>query len=126
MAKNSYNYDIGPWRFRKESLTPFVRVTEENRANAAISGRILYIIEGTLYRGHLILQPALKKGQNVIQRKPWEKNKPDFSTVFIPEDMNYNEHISILKHLVSKFISEGTLFINPTDPILKFTHKNAK
>lgn len=126
MAKNSYNYDLGPWRFRRESLTPFVKVTDENRVNAAITGRILYIIEGTLYRGHLVLHPAFKKGNNVMQRKPWEKNKEDFYTVYITEDMNYNEHTTLLKRLVSKFIAEGTLFINPSDPVLKYTFKNAK
>lgn len=61
-----------------------------------------------------------------MQRKPWEKNKADFYTVYITEDMNYNEHVELLKRLVSKFIAEGTLFINPHDPILKYTFKNAK
>lgn len=124
--KKTNDYGYGPWIFKKNVINDFIRVTDFNRKQAVILGRILYVIDlvGTDNRfcGTMIIEPCYLKGEWKVPYRPWMNGYPGhFKSVF-RENMDYNEWVSNNDKMISKFISENTLYIKTTDPILKFYH----
>jgi len=113
----------------KESLlNTFRKVTEENRKQAIILGRVLYVIErkGSLitYRGSFSIDPCFEKGYYWYPCRPWQKNKESHYKVFMNEGINRSEWIAINKRLIDMYISQECLYLNPSDPILTFKKEN--
>lgn len=125
MAKTvSVSYGEGPWNMKKNAIKDFIQVTEDNRKNAIVVGRILYVIDlnGSVYqfRGTFSIDPCFTKGWFRYPLKPWQNNFPGHIKVFMPEDIDYNAWASQNKFLIDDYIFKKTLYIKPTDPILKF------
>jgi hypothetical protein len=121
MAKQANTYASGPWYFKKDEVKQkFIRVDESNRKNACVNGRILYIIEGSLFRGSFVLQPCFPRGGVKMPWKPWEAGYPGHYRVFLDTDSSIDEHVKTYRTLITQYIEEQTLYINPKDPILKF------
>ena len=128
--KEKNTFDAGPWIMRRDVMKSFAQVTPDNRNAARVIGRIMYVIEkigiSYKYRGNFVIEPLLEKGWYNWPFKPWVK-KPVGEThfkVFIPENMNAEEWKNAYKALLDKFIGEETLYIRPSDPILKFYKEN--
>lgn len=119
MSKQPNTYAKGPWNFKRTELDKFAKVTPANRAHAVKYGRIFYVIDGTLFRGAFTVDPCFSKGQWMYPWKPWESGTGHFK-VFMPEDMNFEEYKASYKAMIDKMIDEGSLYVNPSDPVLTY------
>jgi hypothetical protein len=128
-AANKNSFSAGPWPMKPKEAEKFRLVTPENRKQAIVYGRILYIIEqiGThfIFKGTMTADPRFTKGKVKYPFKPWETAKTGLShfDVYIDEDQNYEKWVQSNKTLIDKFISEKVLYINPSDKILTYTQE---
>ena len=124
MAKNANNYGKAPWEFKKGAIDDFVLVTNANRANAIVLGRIYYFIEPCgskfLFNGAGVIRPLLKKGWWNWPLYPWlnVQDKSHFKVNLDDED--YEKWKTDFDKLISDGINKKTLYICPKDEILKF------
>lgn len=127
VEKNTFR--VGPWTMKPKEFESFVKVTESNRPNAMVYGRIFYIIDvlgkNYTFRGTMIADPRFTKGHILYPYRPWDiipKDVPNKThyRVYIYEETDYHTWVTQNKALFDKHISEGTLFIKPTDPILTY------
>lgn len=67
MAKQGGSYLRAPWVMKLVALDDFVLITDENKKNAMVQGRIIYVIDDTKtknpkYCGYKIFDPCFKQG----------------------------------------------------------------
>jgi hypothetical protein len=124
MAKN--NFSAGPWELKKGDIDNFVLVTEVNRKNAIVQGRILYFIDRRkTFNGTILIAPCLTKGYWRYPHYPWAiipndvQNKTHYR-VYVDKGEDYNEWILTYKTLIANGIKNQSLYINPKDNILQF------
>lgn len=132
MAKKSNNYGIAPWEMTKGAITNFVAVTDFNRGNAIVMGRIFYYIELSgskyIYRGATIVRPRLTKGKWLWPHYPWAivprdvQNKTHWE-VYYDKEEDYNDYKNDFNEIITNGINKKLLYICPKDPILTFFKK---
>lgn len=118
--KVTKNYSFAPWNMSKKEFDSFVLVTKDNRKQAIVYGRILYIISGLTFRGSITIDPPFEKGWIHYPFKPWMNSRQSHYRVFINDNTDYNQYVTSNKALIDKFIEEKSLYLKPTDPILTF------
>lgn len=116
------NFNTAPWGAKRSLVSNFTLVTENNRKEAVVLGRLLYIFEPLghdfLYRGCFSVDPLFKKGRYRYPLRPW--NGGGHYSVYITEDMDYQEWKDNYSSLIQKFVKEGTLYYNSSEPLLTF------
>jgi len=132
MAKQSSNYGVAPWQLKKGAINDFTLVTEKNRSNAIVLGRILYFMEpigvNHIFRGAISVNSRLTKGKWMWPRMPWmpatkeATNKTHFE-VYVDKDEDYESWKTYYDYVITKGINEKTLYICQKDPILTFLKK---
>ena len=125
MAKqNVNNYNIGPWEMKRTLIVDFRLITPDNRKNAIVTGRILYIIEPNglnfTFRGTMSIDPCFVQGWFKYPLKPWQSGYPSHTRVYMNANMDYNVWASENKILIDRYINEKVLYLKPTDPILTY------
>lgn len=122
--QSKQNYGSGPWIFKKGGINKFALVTEQNRNNAIVKGRILYIIElvgrSHMFRGTMSVDPCFEKGWFKYPFKPWQKEHPGHFKVYFNEDMDLSALVKENRFLVNQYIEKNQLYIKPEDPILTY------
>lgn len=122
--RQTSNFSVAPWYLKGKHIESFSKVTEFNRKQAIVQGRIFYVIEPIgskwMFRGTLTIDPCFTKGSWRYPFMPWQKNKTTHFKVYFPENLDYNFWWKETKALLDKFIAEGNLYINPADPILTY------
>jgi hypothetical protein len=122
--KQTSNYSFGPWDLKKKDIDNFRIVTELNRKKAVVIGRILYIISLSknthTFRGTLTVTPCFDKGYWMCPFMPWMNSSLSHYSVRFDEPINKEDWVVSHKLILDKFISEKSLFIKPTDPILTY------
>jgi hypothetical protein len=122
--KNKTNYGAGPWPMKRSLIEDFILVTPDNRKQAVIIGRILYIIapSGSNYtfRGTMSIDPCFTKGWILFPCKPWETPNTGHRRVYIPAGFDYEEWKDTNKRLIDGYIESKELYIRQTDPILTY------
>lgn len=131
-TKKTNNYNVAPWEMKRDALKDFVLITDLNRKNAIVVGRIYYNIElaGSkhIFGGAGVVRPRLKKGEWLWPHYPWSiipnnvQNKTHFN-VFYDKEEDYDEWNNFFDTFISSGIEKKTLYINPKDPILTFFKK---
>ena len=126
MAKTAEKNHLwkGPWKIKKAEVDKnYVKVTVLNYQNAKKIGRIFYIFESSgkeaEYNGSFVIQPILQKGWYMWPFMPFVKKGMHFR-VFVDEDEDAESYKKNYKFILEKHLSEGSLYINPSDPILTF------
>lgn len=126
MAKpKSSSYNVAPWIMGRKEFEKFIPITDINRKNAIIQGRIIYRISvvGNIitFCGHKVIDPCFTKGRWKIDHLPFTKNvsSPTFE-VYIFDEMNRGEWASFWEKTLRKGIEKKELFINPNDPIIQY------
>lgn len=126
MAVKKNSYLKGPWALKKNEINDFSLVTEINRKNAIVQGRILYVIQregrAPVYCGFFTIDPCFTKGWWKVPCKPFEKKDEAHRRTFIHEDIVRAKWASEYKSLLDLHIKNEQLFIKSTDPILTY-HK---
>lgn len=117
-VKNSYSF--GPWTMKQAEKDSFVQVTFENRPQAIVYGRILYIISGLTFRGSFSVDPNFEKGWIHYPFKPWMSKTQTHYKVFISEETEQHVYAMNYKKLIDSFIEEKSLYLKPSDPILTY------
>jgi hypothetical protein len=112
------SYAVSGWKLKKNSMTDYRLVTPENRKQAVIIGRILYVITDLVFRGTMTVTPCFDSGWYFIPWMPWMGE--GHYTVFFNEPTNRDDWISSNKALLDLHINEQSLYIKPTDPILTY------
>jgi hypothetical protein len=124
--KDKTNYAKGPWTMKKSMIADFILVTPDNRENAIVLGRVLYVISPNglnyMYRGAMSIDPCIEKGWILYPKKPWEGT--GHYRVFFPQDMDYDEWKDTYKKLLDNYIANKELYIKTTDPILTYLKEN--
>lgn len=122
--KQKNSFDAGPWVMKPAGIKKLSAVTELNRKNAIQMGRILYIVDipSKTFRGTIVVEPCYLKGEWKIPFRPWQAGFPGHFSAVFREDMNFTDLKNNNTLMINKFIAEKNLFINPSDPILKFYH----
>lgn len=114
----------GPWTIKKAEVDTFAKVTEDNRKQAIVIGRILYIIakDGNVYTycGAMTIDPCLLKGWWKWPFLPFVNQSKSHFRVFVESDMSRDDWAVEYKGLIDKYINEGTLYIKREDPILTY------
>lgn len=126
MAKQKkHDYGKAPWDLKNGDISNYAQITEANRKNAIVLGRILYVVEknGRTHQfcGTFSIDPRFTKGWIGYPIKPWEQGYPGHRRVYMPEDLNYEEWKSNNDKMITTFIQEKKLFIKTDDPILTYT-----
>lgn len=124
MAKN--NFGAGPWDLKKGDIDRFILVTEQNRKNAIVQGRILYFIDRQkTFLGTILIAPCLTKGWWWYPHMPWAiipndvQNKTHYR-VYLDAGQDYENWASSYKFLIDQGILKQNLYICPEDKILQF------
>lgn len=114
-------YLKAPQAMKRADMKNYTPVTADNRKNAAVLGRVLYIIsdDGAMitYNGFMTIRPRLTKGKLKITNHPHLK---DIET-FIPEDEPAEVNRRDTTLLIDKYIREKSLYVNLKDSITKYT-----
>jgi len=114
----------GPWTMKKAEVDTFARVTESNRKQAVVIGRILYIIskEGNVYTygGCMTIDPCLLKGWWKWPWLPFVNQRTSHFRVFIESDMSRDDWAADYKALLDMHIEKEQLYIKREDPILTY------
>lgn len=120
------SFGAGPWTMKDKEFQKFIPVTSLNRSSVITLGRILYVIERvgriSIFRGTLTIDPCFTEGKWRYPWKPWQKktgSNSHFSTYF-EKGVDYDEWFNSNKAIIDKFINNGQLYINPSDPILVY------
>lgn len=113
------------------SLQGFVLITEDNRKQAVVIGRIFYNL--TVKNGKNILGgfwhiwPCMKKGWVHHPYYPWDFEHPYIKDTgrthwkfYQEKDDNYIKWVRTFKERIDKGIKDSNLYIRTTDPILKY------
>lgn len=109
----------------RKQFSEFIPVTELNRKNAIVQGRIIYVISEMgkviTYRGFKVIDPCFDKGRWRIDHLPFAKNVPGkaFET-YIFTGVDRNDWAKDWKAIIDKGIKEKELFIKPSDPIIQY------
>lgn len=124
MAKK-FGFDQAPWIMSRKEFEKFKAITEANRKNAVMQGRIIYSISDMgkviTYLGCRVIDPCFTKGNWRVQHKPFVKGThSSFFEVFFREDMNRSHWASSWDAILKEGIEKKQLYINPSDPILKY------
>lgn len=118
-----------PWPMKPaEAKESFIAVTEINRKNAVVIGRILYFIQQAgmhyTYMGFMTVDPCYFKGWWRWPFVPFAPNiggKIKHFRVFLDNDKSRDEWAVEYKLIIDNAILKNELFIKPTDPILTYT-----
>jgi hypothetical protein len=125
--KNKANYGAGPWPINRSLIEGFIKVTESNRKQAVVYGRILYIIDPSgsnyIFRGTMSVDPYFDRGWHHYPWKPWQGKTGHFR-VFMTNGVPYDEWKDANKKLINTYIAEGSLYIKQSDPILTYIKEN--
>lgn len=99
-------------------------ITQDNRKNAIVVGRILYIIEplglNYTFRGSMSIDPCFTQGWIKYPYKPWQQGYPNHFRVYMNANMDYNVWAAENKILIDNYIENKVLYLKPTDPILTY------
>lgn len=117
---------MAPWVMSRKEFEKFIPVTELNRKNAIVQGRILYIISEVgkiiTYNGNRIVDPCFTKGKWRIDHAPWHiKNTPSPTfDVYFFSSVEREHWASEWAAMIREGIQKKELFINPSDPIIQY------
>jgi hypothetical protein len=117
MAKKANSYNRAPWTMKAKEFATFRAVNEGNRKNAIVLGRVLYVISKGQYRGYFDVRPRLVKCRMSITNHPHMADQK----VYIPEDESVEEYKKSFDSLITSLISEGSLYINIKDTLIKYS-----
>lgn len=131
--KKKNDYWWAPWSSKEGAFKEMVPVTELNRKNAIVQGRMVYIIEPetksmSRYCGFITICPRYTKGEWLwplepfLPRWPEHKDKTHYK-IYFDCDQDYEKYKNDYKILIDRGIANKTLYINPKDPILTFFKK---
>lgn len=124
MAVKKKTFAEGPWTIKKAEVDTFAKVTESNRKQAIVIGRILYIIakDGNVYTycGAMTIDPCLLKGWWKWPFLPFVNKSLSHFKVYVDSDKSRDDWAAEYKGLIDKYINEGTLYIKREDPILTY------
>lgn len=122
--KQKNTFGSGPWIMKKVAMEHFIAVTEGNRKQARVAGRIFYVIEKSghqfVFCGTFSIDPPFTQGWWHVPFKPWMKGFPGHFRVYMNSNVDYNTWVAENKYMLDKFITEKKLYINTRDPILTF------
>lgn len=113
----------------KINVDDYVLITESNRKNAVVIGRIIYYLERSglkLYKtGHVVITPCLPKGWWLIPHEPWVKVPRDVQNkthwnCYLESGMDEEAWAKNNKYLIDRGIELKTMYIKPSDPILTY------
>lgn len=111
-----------PWPMKKAEVETFAKVTEANRKQAIVIGRILYIIskDGNVYTycGCMTIDPCLLKGWWKWPFLPFVNKSLQHFKVFVDADKSRDDWAYEYKSLIDKHIKEESLYLKREDPIL--------
>ena len=113
------NFNQIPWSMSKELFKEFTLVTEKNKAEVVIKGRILYAITITgniiTYCGFYEVDPRMAKG------KLWVSNHMFFQdySVYITETESISDYEERFKSVNNK-MAEKRLYYRKSDKIVKY------
>lgn len=123
-------YWRAPWIMKKGEFETFIPVTEANRKQAIVIGRILYTISkesGNNYRycGFITVQPCFFIGWWQMPIEPFIPRDAKFKSkthwkVYLDKNKNRDEWGSEYKTLFDRLIKDKELYIKQSDPILTF------
>ncbi len=123
MAKKS-KLSEAPWAMSKREFEKFIPITELNRENAKKLGRIFYTISvmGKMieYRGFCDITPCFTKGKWRYTHAPFHKSPFTHGEVYITSDWDRSEWAARWKQKLDEGIESKTLYINPSDPLIKY------
>lgn len=116
---------MAPWVMSKKEFEKFILITDINRKNAIIQGRIIYTISEVgkviTYCGNRVVDPCFTKGRWRVDHKPFAKNIPTPTfEVYIYEGMDRASWSSFWETTLRDGIDKKELFINPSDPIIQY------
>ncbi len=129
MAKKNTSNLLPPPKFPVKGLLSadgFAQVTEQNRKQAIVLGRIIYLFKVEAKNELLLccdINPPLKKGWHEIPHYPWHYDRPNINGAthwkcFYDEDTDYDEWAKNWKRMIDDGIAKKQLYIRVTDPIL--------
>lgn len=126
MAKQSHNFNIGPWPLKNKQINDFIPVTKINRKHIVVQGRILYVIEGRgnpyTYSGYFTIDPCFTKGWWMYPFLPFSKRESGQSHFKFrqDEDVNRDEWARNYNKMITDYIEKEILYIRQEDPILLY------
>jgi len=109
------NFRNAPWLMPKTQLEGFTLITEANKQEARVIGRVLYNIEFSIYGGFFEIMPRLKKGRLSMTNHPFF---PDFS-IWITADESMEDYKHRFKP-VTHLLERGVLYYKIEDKIVKY------
>ena len=123
-AEKKKTFANAPWTMKKAEVDTFAKVTEDNRKQAIIIGRILYIIskEGNVYtyNGCMTIDPCYYKGWWRWPHLPFVTKEKTHWRVYIDSDKSRDEWAAEYKVRIDKYIQNGELYLKREDPILTY------
>ena len=122
MAVKKNSFLAGPWTIKQAAIDTFMKVTPENRKQAVVQGRIMYVISTSrpmTYKGFFTIDPCLTKGWWKMPFRPFDTGSGHYR-VFINEDIVRAKWAKDFNDLITRHVANEELFIKPTDPILKY------
>lgn len=109
------NFRNAPWQLAKGQIEGFTLITEANKHEARVIGRVLYNIEFGIYGGWFEVMARLKKGRLSMTNHPFF---PDFS-IWITADESMEDYKHRFKP-VTHLLERGVLYFKQDDKIVKY------
>lgn len=111
---------IAPWGMSKRSFNTFTKVTENNRKEVLVLGRILYHLEISgkyrQYRGFFEIDPRMVKGRFIVKNHVFYGSYNAWNNATETSEEYRYRFKPILKTL-----EEGRLYYRETDPLVKYS-----
>lgn len=114
----------------------FRKVNAENRKQAIVIGRILYLLDESkpkeIFQGNYLICPCFKKGWVNMPYYPWDFDHPYVKdaiekspgkkhwSFYQEEDDDYTQWVVKNKFWLDRYIKQDILYLRITDPILTF------
>lgn len=123
MAKQGGSFLNAPWVMKPAQLDDFVLITEANKKNAMVIGRIIYVIDDAKtktpkYGGYKTFDPCFKQGLYRI-------TLPSFWSIEemkhpVPADQDKKEWDRFWVAIINDGIKRERLFIKKNEPLIKY------
>ena len=120
MAVKKNSFLAGSWALKKNEINDFTKVTADNRKQAIVQGRIMYVIKMDSYSGFFTIDPCFTKGWWKIPFAPFFKKDVKHYRVYFNNDIPRVKWAKDFNSIITKHVESGELYIKPTDPILTY------
>jgi hypothetical protein len=122
MAKKR-DFRLAPWPMHKKELNDYVLLTDDNKKNAMVTGRIIYVIDSSItkepqYCGYKTFDPCFTQGlYNITLPDFWDLKEMKHA---VPADMDKAEWQKMWVSLINDGVRRKRLYIKKNDQLIKY------